>query len=368
MRRGIIAAVTAAALVVTGVAGCSSSNKNSSSSSNPSATAGGKQPYIGVILPDTKSSARYETQDLPNLTAAFKQAGVKFTIQNAQGDTNQFQTIADGMLNSGVNVLIIDSLDSASGSAVINKARQAGVPVIDYDRLTTGGGADYYVSFNNNTVGKLQGQGLVNCLTAAKAVKPMVAELNGAPTDNNATQFAAGYNSVLDPLYANGTYVKGPNKSVPDWDNTQAGTIFEQMLTSNPQIKGVLVANDGMANSVIAILNKNNLKLPVTGQDATLQGLQHILNGEQCMTVFKDTKLEANAAAQLAVALSKGSKPSVPDQTLDPVTKKQVPSVLETPQLITITNINDVVKAGGITASQLCAGSYAAKCAAHGIG
>ena len=200
------------------------------------------------------------------------------------------------MLTEGVNVLIIDSLDSASGTAVVKKAHQQGVPVIDYDRLTTGGGSDYYVSFDNVAVGTLQGEGL---LTQANATQPMVAELHGAPPDNNATLFAQGYISVLDPLYANGTYVKGPNQSVPDWDNTQAGTIFEQMLTANPQITGVLVANDGMANSVIAVLKKNKLQLPVTGQDATVQGLQHILDGDQCMTVFKDTKKEADAPSTL---------------------------------------------------------------------
>jgi D-xylose transport system substrate-binding protein len=196
----------------------------------------------------------------------------------------------------------------------------------------------------------------------------MVAELNGAPTDNNATQFAQGYNSILNPLYAAGTYVKGPNQSVPDWDNTQAGTIFEQMLTAKPQIKGVLVANDGMANSVISILKKNKLQLPVTGQDATVQGLQHIMDGDQCMTVFKDTKKEADAASQLAIALAKGEKPTTAQQvTVDPTTKANVPSVLLTPEKITIQNVNDVVAAGGTTKAALCTGTYAAKCTSAGV-
>jgi D-xylose transport system substrate-binding protein len=363
MRKGLLAIAAISAVTLSGLAACSSgsSNNNSSGSSTSS------KPQVGVILPDTKTSARYETQDRPNLTAAFQAAGVKAVIQNAQGDATQFQTIADSMLAQGVKVLIIDSLDSSSGSAVITKAHAAGVPVIDYDRLTAGGKGDYYVSFNNMEVGKLQGQGLQKCLAAANAVKPKVAELNGAPTDNNATQFAQGYNSILDPLYANATYVKGPNQSVPNWDNAQAGTIFEQMLTGNKDIKGVLVANDGMANSVISILKKNKLQLPVTGQDATVQGMQHILDGDQCMTVFKDTKLEAKAASDLAIALTKGQRPSAPDQTLDPTTKQNVPSVLETPQAIDKTNIEDVVKAGGVTVSDLCTGAYAAKCTAAGI-
>jgi D-xylose transport system substrate-binding protein len=368
MRKGILAVTVVGALALAGVAACGNSkSSNASNSGTTTGAAAGKAPFVGVILPDTKSSARYETQDLPNLTAAFKSAGVKATIQNAQGDSTQFQTIADTMLSEGVNVLVIDSLDSASGTAVISKAHNQGVPVVDYDRLTAGGGADFYVSFNNMTVGKLQGQGLGTCIKDDKTVKPTIAELNGAPTDNNATQFAQGYNAILNPLYANGTYVKGPNQSVPDWDNTQAGTIFEQMLASTPQIKGVLVANDGMANSVIAVLSKNHLTLPVTGQDATVQGLQHIMDGTQCMTVFKDTKIEANAAANLAVQLAKGQKPSTTQTTLDPTTHKQVPSVLETPEAIFVNNINDVVKAGGTTIGALCTGVYVQKCAADGV-
>lgn len=361
MRKGLLAIAAISAVTLGGLAACSSGSGNKSGGSSSS------KPVVGVILPDTKTSARYETQDKPNLQKAFDAAGIKATIQNAQGDPTQFQTIADSMLASGVKVLIIDSLDSSSGSAVITKAKAQGVPVIDYDRLTTGGGANYYVSFNNQKVGELQGQGLVDCLNAKGTKNALVAELNGAPTDNNATLFAKGYNSVLDPLYANGTLKKGPNQSVPNWDNAQAGTIFEQMLTANPKLGGVLVANDGMANSVIGILQKNKLQLPVTGQDATVQGLQHILDGDQCMTVFKDTSLEAKAASDLAIALAKGQTPSAPDTTVDPTNQKNVPSVLETPELITVKNINDVVKAGGVTKADLCTGAYAAKCTAAGI-
>ncbi|NMO57918.1 substrate-binding domain-containing protein, partial [Actinoplanes sp. TBRC 11911] len=163
-----------------------------------------------------------------------------------------------------------------------------------------------------------------------KAVKPKVAELNGSPTDNNATLFAQGYNSVLDPKYQSGEYVKGPNQSVPDWDNAQGGTIFEQMLTGNRDIKGVLAANDGLGNAVISVLKKNSLngKVPVTGQDATVQGLQNILVGDQCMTVYKPIKQEADAAASLAVSLAKGQKPTTATgTTTDPESKKTVPSV-----------------------------------------
>jgi D-xylose transport system substrate-binding protein len=365
MRKGILAVATVGAVAIGGLAACGDNNKKSSSS-NPTS----KPAYVGVILPDTKSSQRWETADKPNLEAAFKSAGVKYDIKNAQGDKTQFGTIADAMLAEGVNVLIITDLDAGSGGAVIKKAKDQGVPVIDYDRLTAGGGADYYVSFDNVQVGKLQGQGLQKCLTDAGASKPKIAEVNGSPTDNNATLFAQGYNSVLDPLYSAGTYVKGPNQSVPDWDNNQAGTIFEQMLTGNPDIKGALVANDGMANSVISILKKNNLQIPVTGQDATVQGLQHIMDGDQCVTVFKDTKLEADAASKLAIALAKGEQPPSDvkiSSITDPVTKADVKSVLETPVAIYKNNIKDVVDAGGVTKTDLCTGAYAAKCTAAGI-
>jgi D-xylose transport system substrate-binding protein len=358
MRKGILAAATIGVVALGGMAACS---KSSSGSGNT------KAPYVGVILPDSKSSARWETADRPALEAAFKAAGVKSDIQNAQGDKNAFQTIADQMLTEGVNVLMIVNLDSGTGKAVLDKAKQQGVATIDYDRLTLGGGADYYVSFDNVKVGQLQGQGLQKCLTDQNAQKPTVAELNGSPTDNNATLFAQGYNSVLDPLYANSTYVKGPNQSVPDWDNTQAGTIFEQMLTSTPSIKGVLVANDGMANSVISVLKKNHLQLPVTGQDATLQGLQHILDGDQCMTVYKAVKLESKAASDLAVALSKGSKPATNQTVKDTTSGKDVAAVLETPEAIYKSNVNDVVKDGYVAKTDLCAGAYAAKCTAAGV-
>jgi D-xylose transport system substrate-binding protein len=363
MRKGILAVATVGVVALGSLAACGGSKDNNSNKGGST-----KAPFVGVILPDTKSSVRWETADKPNLTKAFADAGVKADIQNAQGDKTAFGTIADGMLAEGVNVLIITDLDAGSGGAVIKKAHDQGVPVIDYDRLTAGGGADYYVSFDNVAVGKLQGEGLVKCL--GKDGKPLVAELNGSPTDNNATLFAQGYNSVLDPLYADGTYTKGPNQSVPDWDNAQAGTIFEQMLTGNPAIKGALVANDGMANSVIAILKKNNLQIPVTGQDATVQGLQHIMDGDQCMTVFKDTTKEASAASKLAIALAKGEQPPS-DLTIasvtDPVTKASVKSVLETPVAIYKDNIKDVVAANGVSKTDLCAGAYAAKCTAAGI-
>jgi D-xylose transport system substrate-binding protein len=349
-----------------GLTACASTGHSTVGSNGTTAPTKGR---IGVILPDTKSSARWADDDAPLLTSAFKAAGVPYDIENAQGDATQMQTIADQMITSGVTVLVLTNLDSGSGKAIEAKAAAQGVATIDYDRLTLGGSAKYYVSFDNVAVGKLQGQGLVNCLKQGGSSKPMVAELNGSPTDNNATLFAQGYNSVLDPLYADGTLTKGPNQSVPNWDNQQAGTIFEQMLTQQPKIAGVLSANDGMAGAVIAILQKDHLngKVPITGQDAQVTALQAILDGDQCMTVYKAVKKEADAAAKLAVALASGQQPVAPGTTSDSVGKRSVPSVLLIPEAITKSNVKDVVDDGFVTKAQLCTGSFAAMCAAAGI-
>ena len=366
MRKGMFALAAVGLLAVGGVAACGGGDNGSSGSSGGGSSAG----KVGVILPDTKSSQRWGTDDPKFLKQAFDAAGVPVDIQNAQGDKQAFQTIADGMISSGVKVLMIVNLDSGTGKAVLDKAKNAGIATIDYDRLTLNGGANYYVSFDNVKVGELQGKGLVDCLTAKKYSKPKVAEVNGSPTDNNATLFAQGYNSVLDPKYADGTYVKGPNQSVPDWDNAQAGTIFEQMLTENKDIKGVLAANDGLGNAVISVLKKNKLNgtVPVTGQDATVQGLQNILAGDQCMTVYKAIKKEADAAAELAIALAKGQKPTTATGSVkDPESGAAVPSVLLTPQSITKENVKDVVADGFVTKDALCTGNYAKLCADAGI-
>src|SRR3954451_25236488 len=247
MRKGLFA-LAAVGLLATGSVAACGDDKDSGTGSSGGGSSVGK---VGVILPDTQSSARWETADAKYLKEAFDAAGVQADIQNAQGDKTQFQTIADGMISSGVKALMIVNLDSGTGKAVLDKAKAAGIATIDYDRLTLNGGADCYVSFDNVKVGELQGQGLVDCLKAKNLTKPVVAELNGSQTDNNATLFAQGYDSVLNPLYTDGTLTKGTNQAVPNWDNAQGGTIFEQMLTGNKNIKGVLAANDGLGNAVI---------------------------------------------------------------------------------------------------------------------
>ena len=368
----LLAAVLALmAFVATGCGDDDKSSDSGSSSTAASTTAdsGAKAGKVAVLLPDSKSSVRWETQDRKYLDEAFKAAGVDATIVNAEGDKQQQITQAEQAITNGAKVLLLVDLDPGSGAAIIAKAHAAGAKVIDYDRLTLGGKADYYVSFDNSKVGKLQGDGLVKCLTDAKAKTPVVAELNGSPTDNNATLFAEGYNSVLNPLYADGTYKKGPNQSVPDWDNQKALTIFEQMLQkTNNKIDGVLAANDGLANSVISALKARKLPaIPVTGQDATSQGIQNILAGDQCMTVYKAVRAEADAASKLAIALAKGETPAT-TATTDNKGEK-TPSVLLDPVSVTKENINDtVIKDGFLTTKEICSGKYAQACKENGIG
>jgi D-xylose transport system substrate-binding protein len=369
-------AVLGVGLVALVVAGCGSSSSSSSSggasssasTSSAASSSGGGKADVAVLLPDTKSSVRWEQFDRPYLDKALTAAGISHTIVNAQGDPTTQKTQAEQAITNGAKVILLVDLDPGSGAAIISSAHAKGVKVIDYDRLTLGGGADFYVSFNNQRVGELQGQGLVGCIKAEGLTKPVVAELNGSPTDNNATLFAKGYNSVLDPLYANGTLVKGPNQAVPDWDNQQALTIYEQMLqrTSN-KINATLAANDGLANSVISAETARKLKyVPVTGQDATAAGIQHILAGQQCMTVYKAVKLEADAAAKAAIALDKGQPP--PSNGSVQNGSKTTPAQLETPVAVTTKNIQStVIKDGFLKASDICTGQYAAMCTKYGV-
>jgi D-xylose transport system substrate-binding protein len=361
MRKGICT-LAAVGLLFGGLAACSKDNNSGSTTTT--------KPKIGVILPDSKSSVRWETADRPYLEAAFKAAGVDYDIQNAQGDKTAFQTIADQMITNHVTVLMIVNLDSGTGKAVLDKAKAAGIGTIDYDRLTLGGGADYYVSFDNVSVGTLQGDGLIKCLTDKGVQKPVIAELNGSPTDNNATLFAQGYDKELAPKYASGEYVKGPNQSVPDWDNTKAGTIFEQMMTDTKnKIDGVLAANDGLGNAAITVLKRLGLngKVPVTGQDATVGGLQNVLDGDQCMTVYKAVKQEADGAAELALALANHQTVTGLTTVKDTQTGKDVPSKLLVPKAIFKDNVKDVVDDGYVTKADLCTGNFAALCTAAGI-
>jgi D-xylose transport system substrate-binding protein len=366
---GTAVVAAGAGLLLAALTACganSTSGGGGGGSAAPSSAAGGGA-KVGVILPDTASSARYENFDRPLLDKALRDQGLDADIQNAQGDVQKFSTLADGMINNGVKVLILDAPNTDVGAAVEKKAQAAGIPTIDYDRLNLGGSADYYVSFDNTRVGALQGQGLVQGLGDKPGAQ--VIEIEGAATDNNATLFYNGQQSVLKPLYDSGKLKLVASQRIPNWDNQQGGVTFEQFLTANGgKVDGVVAANDGLAGAVITVLKKTGLagKVVVTGQDATPDGLQNILRGDQYMTVFKPIADEANATAKLAGALAKGDKAGADAlataTSQDTKANRAVKSVLLTPILITKQNVKQVVDQGGVKASDICVADTKSAC------
>ena len=283
-----------------------------------------------MILPDATTSPRWEANDKPSLSAAFDAAGVTYDIQNAQGSVDTFGQLCDQMV-AEVSVLMIVNLDQESGKACLDKATDAGIQSIDYDRLTPGGGASYYVSFDNVAVGGLMGEGLIAALDAAGKTKANIVYVNGAATDNNAALFKSGYEEALADKIDSGDYTLVGDQS-GEWDATKAGDVFEQMYTDNGgKIDGVVSANDTMAGGIIARLKAAGAagQIPVTGQDASVEGLQNILLGYQAGTVYKNTDLEADAASQLAIALIKGDDEAAAalatGSVADPDTDEDVP-------------------------------------------
>ena len=369
MRKKLLALAAVGLLATATMTACDDSNKSSDASGGSGSGGGSGKARVGVILPDTESSTRWKDVDAKYLQQAFDAEGVPVEIKNAEGDKANFVKIGTDMINSGVKVLMIANLDSDTGKAVLDKAKEKKIPTIDYDRLTLNGGADYYVSFDNEKVGQMQASGLIDCLRDKNVVNPVVAELNGSPTDNNATLFKKGYDSLLDLKYDAAVYTKGPDQWVTDWNNDEGGKIFAQMLSQQPKIAGVLAANDGLAGAVIKILRSKGMagRVPVTGQDATVEGLQAVLSGDQCLTIYKQLKPEASTAAKLAIDLFNGKKPSVDGQVKDPESGAYVPADLLQPNLIRKKDVASVVAAGFVSKKDLCAGKYAALCAANDI-
>jgi D-xylose transport system substrate-binding protein len=313
------------------------------------------------LMPDTKTSVRWQLFDQPALIKAFKAAGVPARVVNAQGDPQKQKTQADQCIADGAKVLIIAPIDSGSAAAIEKAAAAKGVKSIDYDRQVEGGSAVLYASFNGHTVGVLQGTGVANALKGKKGA--VVAELNGGQEDANSFLFKGGYDSVLKPLYKSGALKKGPDQFVPAWDNQKAGTIFEQMLikTGN-KIDGVAAANDGIANAVVVALKAHKLNpIPVSGQDATTQGVQNIISGWQTMTVFKDVRKLAAAAAKAAIAVVKGN--AVPTTgTVKTKGRAAEPAYLIAPQSITKANYKLLFTSGFLKKRDVCNGTYAQYC------
>ena len=331
---------------------------------------------VAVILPDTVSSTRYVEFDAPYLKTALTDAGLtssQIVIQNALGSDATQYADAQADITKGATVLAVDPLDSGVGAKIESYAKSHGVPVIDYDRLTLGGTRKYYVSFNNTFVGTLLGKGLVSCIAAWHVAKPQVIVMRGAPTDNNATLFADGYNAVIDPFFSNKTWTDVANPA-GTWTPDVALSEFQAAYTAHPNANAVLMPNDENGAPIIHYLQTRGIKantFPVTGQDATLTGLQNVISGYQCGTVYKPIYLEAQAAAALAMYLRAGLTPPsslVNGSATDVTTGVKVPSILETPEWVTPNLVQStVIKDGFVPASQLCAGKFAADCTKYGI-
>ena len=309
-----------------------------------------------VILPDADSGTRWEPGDRPALESALTEAGYEADIQNAGSDTTKYATIGDQQLSKGCGVMLLVDFQGA-GVSVAAKAKEQGVPVIAYDRPIEG--ADYYVSFDNEVVGQLQGQMILDGLAAA-GKDPATASVifsSGDPADGNAAMFLKGATDVLEAAGVTAAFTMEGT-----WDGAKAGTLFEQAFTAvDGNVDAVLAPNDNNAASIIAILDKNGLTVPVSGQDASVAGLQNVLLGKQWATVYKPFKVEAKAAADLAIQILKGEKPTFEKSN------NGVPFLALDPIATTADLVKDVVAAGDAKADELCVGDVAAKCTEFGV-
>lgn len=349
-----VAALAGAAAVM--LAGCAGG-----SGGTPSESGGGGDAEAGracVILPDAASSPRWENFDAKYLQEGLEAAGFETDIQNALGDVNKYATIADQQLAQGCGVMLLVDYQGAA-EAVATKAKAEGIPVIAYDRPFSG--ADYYVSFDNVEVGRLEGQTVLDGLET-KGVDPadaVVVYMGGDPTDGNAAMFKEGAVEVME---AAGITAAAEPPGV--WDQAKSQTNFEQALTSlGGQVDGVWVANDTNAAGVIKVLQDNNLKgVAVSGQDANVAGLQNILLGWQTATVYKPVKDEATAAVETAVALLKGE-----DVSTDAELEDGTPYIQVTPILVGPEQVKDVIAAGDAAYEDVCTPDVAAACEEFGV-
>jgi D-xylose transport system substrate-binding protein len=319
---------------------------------------------VCVLLPDTKSSVRWVQFDAPDIAKALKAAGVTYSINNALNDPLKQKAQAQACLAAGATVVIETALDNGSAASIEKLFTSKGGKAIDYDRQVTGGSASVYVTFDGTAVGAAQANGVLSAMKAkgTYSKSAVVAELWGGQTDQNAFWFKSGNDKVLNPLFKSGALKKGPTQFVPDWDANNAATIFNQMLvkTSN-NVQGIIAANDNIAGAVIADLKAKHLKpIPISGQDASPQGIQYILAGWQSGTVYKFVPDEANAAAAAAVALVKGTTPKTNGFRLNGKAKE--PTLALPVVWITKSNYTRLFTDKFLKKSQVCIGAYAQYC------
>ena len=339
-----LAVLVAAGAVLTGCTSAPTTTGGTTGTPAPGAAL-----KIALLLPETKTT-RYDTKDKPLFEAKVKELAPEIEIiySNSNQDATEQQSQADAALTNGAKVLVLDPVDAVSAGAIVTKAKAAGVPVISYDRLIANADIDYYISFDNAQVGKLQGQALLDKMTKDGNAGKTIVMINGAPTDNNAKLFKQGAHSVLD-----GKVKIGAEYDDPDWTPDKAQGEMDQAITKLGKngFVAVYCANDGTCGGAIAAMKGAGIDpktRPTTGQDSELAAIQRILLGEQYMTIYKSINQEANAAAEIAVALAKGT--AVP--TTLTITKvnngsKDVPSVILTPVAVMAANIKDTVVADG---------------------
>lgn len=359
--RNVLAVAGTTAVLMAGLTACGNSTSTSSGSVKPAANT-----KVGVLLPDTASSPRWVSADPNELSKECIAYKLTCYVDNANGSATTEQSQAQALINAGVGVLLVTNLDSGSGKAIEALARQHNVVTIDYDRLTAGGTASYYVSYDNVKVGQDQGTALTQCPQVKGRSDVGYVEIDGAPTDNNATLFAQGYNSVLSKQPG----WKKLGDQTGNWDPATAQTVFTTMLGHHPKLKAVMVANDTMAQSVINVLRSQGLtgKVAVSGQDATVGGLDNIMSGSQCFSIYKPVAGEADVAIKLAGQILAGQKPTAPATVKDPTSGREVPSYLATPTVITKANVARPVTDGYVTAAAVCATPSLTKlCTANGI-
>jgi len=346
-------------MLVAGLAGCGSTSTGTAKTT-------AQNTKVGVLLPDTASSPRWVSADPNEINKQCIADKLTCYVDNANGTATTQQAQAQALINAGVGVLLVTNLDPGSGKAIEALAQQHNVVTIDYDRLTAGGTASYYVSYDNVKVGADQGTALTEAAQVKGKSSVQYVEIDGAPTDNNATLFAQGYNSVLS---------KQPGwhklaEQTGNWDPATAQTVFTTMLGQHPDLNAVMVANDTMAQSVINVLKAQGLagKVAVSGQDATAGGLDNVMAGTQAFTIYKPVAGEADVAIKLAGEILAGQKPAAPATTKDPTSGREVPSFLADPTVITKANVALPVTDGYVTAAAVCATPALTKlCTANGI-
>jgi D-xylose transport system substrate-binding protein len=380
-RLRLVAVLFALLFAMAAVAGCGGDGDGGGDGGDGTAEAqgGGGEGSIWVLLPDSATSPRWEADDRRFFDQAFTEAGVDFNIVNAEGDAAQQQSQAEQAIADGASVILLVSIDTGSGAAIIDQAKDAGVDVVEYDRFNTGGsGGAAYVSFDNVQVGAAMAEVLEPAIDELGVEKPRVVMLNGGEEDNNSFLFRQGYAETVEERVDAGDWELVADQHVPGWDNQEAQTLMEQILTdANNDVDAVFAANDGLANSAINALEAAGIEgAPVSGQDATVAGIQNILLGKQTMTVYKPIEAEAEVAAKVALALRNGEDISQVEAEADfeligitaedgqptdsPEGEGVVPYFALVPIAVTADNIQDtVIEDGFRTVEEVCTGDVA---------